>query len=155
MNYVFAFALGIGFAAGLRSLTPPAVVAWSAHLGWLNFSNSPLAFMGSTITVAIFSLLAVVELIGDLRPSTPKRTAPMPLIARIVMGGLCGACVCAASNQSLIIGAILGTLGGVIGAFAGYEVRRKLVAALNVKDIFIALLEDFVTIGLAYFFVWR
>jgi uncharacterized membrane protein len=152
MNYIFAFALGIGFAAGLRALTPPAVVAWAAHLGWLNLNNSPLAFMGSMITVVIFSLLAVLELIGDVRPSTPKRTAPMPLIARILMGGLCGACLCAASNQSLIIGAILGALGGVIGAFTGYEVRRKLVTALNIKDIFIALLEDLVTIGLACFF---
>ncbi len=155
MNYVFAFALGIGFAAGLRALTPPAVVAWAAYLGWSNLNNSPLAFMGSIITVVIFSLLAIVELIGDLRPSTPKRTAPMPLIARVLMGGLCGACLCAASNQSLIIGAILGALGGVIGAFAGYEVRRKLVSALNIKDIFIALLEDLVTIGLACFFVSR
>jgi uncharacterized membrane protein len=155
MNYVFVFALGIGFAAGLRSLTPPAVMTWAAHLGWLNLNNSSLAFMGSTIAVVIFSLLAVGELIADLLPQTPKRTAPAPLVARILMGALCGVCVCAASNQSLIVGAILGALGGVIGAFAGYEVRRKLVAALNIKDIFIALLEDLVTIGLACFFVTR
>jgi uncharacterized membrane protein len=155
MNYVFVFALGIGFAAGLRSLTPPAVVAWVAHLGWLNLSNSPLAFMGSTIALVIFSLLAVGELIADLLPSTPKRTAPVGLTARILMGGLCGASVCAAGNQSLIIGAILGGVGGVIGAFTGYEIRRKLVAALNVKDIFVALVEDLVTIGLASFFVSR
>jgi uncharacterized membrane protein len=155
MSYVFAFALGIGFAAGLRSLMPPAVVAWAAHLGWLNLNNSPLAFMGSTIALVIFSLLAVGELIADLLPQTGKRTAPVPLLARILMGGLCGACFCAASNQSLIIGAILGGLGGVIGAFAGYEVRRKLVTALNIKDIFIALLEDLVTIGFACFFVTR
>ena len=57
MNYVFAFALGIGFVAGLRALTPPAVVAWAAHLGWLHLNNSPLAFVGSTIAVIIFSLL--------------------------------------------------------------------------------------------------
>ncbi len=155
MNYVFVLALGIGFTAGLRSLSPPAVVAWAAHLGWLNLNNSPLAFMGSIITVVIFSLLAVFELIGDLRPSTPKRTAPAPLTARIIMGALCGVCICAASNQSLIIGAILGAIGGVIGAFAGYEIRRKLVAALSIKDIFVALLEDAVTIGLALFFTTR
>jgi uncharacterized membrane protein len=155
MNYVFAFALGIGFTAGLRSLTPPAVVAWAAHLGWLNLNNSPLGFMGSTIAVVIFSILAVVELIGDLRPSTPKRTSPVPLVARILMGALCGACLCAAANQSLIIGAILGAVGGVIGAFTGYEIRRKLVAGLNIKDVFIALLEDLVTIGLACFLVSR
>src|SRR4030095_13444296 len=155
MNYVLLFAFGIGFAAGLRSLTPPAVVAWAAYLGWLNLSNSPLAFMGSIIAVIIFSLLASFELFADLQPSTPKRTAPMPLIARIVMGGLCGACVCAAGNQSLIIGAIVGAVGGLIGAFAGYEIRKRLVSALNIKDVFIALLEDLVTIGLACLLVSR
>ncbi len=155
MNYVILLTLVIGFAAGLRSLTPPALVAWAAHLGWLNLSNSPLAFMGSTIAVVIFSLLAVFELISDLRPQTPKRTGPVPLIARIIMGGLCGACVCSAANQSLIVGAILGAIGAVIGAFIGYEIRRRLVAALNIKDIFIALFEDFVTIGAAYFVVMR
>ena len=153
MNYIFVFALGLGFAAGLRSFTPPAVVAWAAHIGWLNLNNSPLAFMGSIITAVIFSLLALFELFLDLQPSTPKRTAPFPLVARILTGGLCGACLCAASNQSLIIGAILGAFGGVIGAFAGYENRRRLVAALNIKDVFVALLEDLVTIGLACFFV--
>src|SRR5207253_6881381 len=155
MSYIFALAFGVGVAAGLRSLTPPAVVAWAAHLGWLNLNNSPLAFMGSIITVVIFSILALFELFVDLQPSTPKRTAPVPLGARILMGGLCGACLCTASNQSLIIGAILGAIGGVIGAFAGYEIRRKLVSALNIKDIFMGLLEDLITIGLAYFFVSR
>ena len=155
MNYTFEFAFGIGFAVGLRAFTPPAIVAWAAHLRWLNLNNSLLAFMGSTIAVVIFSLLAVFELIGDLRPQTPKRTAPVPLVARILMGGLCGACLCVTSHQSLIVGAILGGIGGLIGAFAGYETRRRLVAALNIKDTFIALLEDLVTIGLAYFFVTR
>jgi len=65
---------GWAFAAGLRALTPPAVVAWAAYLGWLNLHNSPLAFMGSIITAVIFSLLALFELFGDLQPSTPKRT---------------------------------------------------------------------------------
>ena len=155
MNYALAFAFGIGFTAGLRSLTPPAVVAWAAHLGWLNLNNSPLAFMGSIIAAVIFSLLAVLELIGDLRPSTPKRTALVPLIARILTGALCGACLCAATSQSVIIGAILGGVGGIIGAFAGYEIRRRLVAALKTKDSFIAVLEDLVTIGLACFFTSR
>ena len=153
MNYIFAFALGVGFAAGLRALVTPAVVAWAAHLGWLNLNNSPLAFMGATITAVIFSLLAVFELIGDLRPQTPKRTALVPLAARIVTGGLCGACLCAAAGQSLGIGIVFGGIGAVIGAFAGYELRRRLVAALNIKDIFVALVEDLVTIGLACFFV--
>jgi len=151
MNYIIVVTLVIGFAAGLRSLTPPALVAWAAHLGWLNLHNSPLAFMGSTIAVVIFSILALFELIGDLLPQTPKRTAPAPLIARITMGTLCGVCVqYAASNQTWIAGAILGAVGAVIGAFVGYNIRKRLVAALKVKDVFIALLEDLITISLAY-----
>jgi uncharacterized membrane protein len=156
MNYILLFSLGIGVAAGLRAFTPPAVVAWAAHIGWLNLNDSPFAFMGSTAAVIIFSLLAVLELIGDVRPQTPKRTAPMPLIARIVTGGFCGACIqYAATNQGWVGGALAGAAAAVIGAFAGYEIRKRLVEGLNTKDIFIALLEDLVAIGLACLFVTR
>ncbi len=154
-NYVFAFALGIGFVAGLRSLTAPAAVSWAAHLGWLNLRGSPLAFMGSAVAVAIFSLAAIAEYVTDLLPKTPRRTKPGPLIGRIVMGGLSGACLCASANQSLLLGAVLGGIGGVIGTFAGYQSRTRLVNSLKVKDAFIAIPEDLVAIALAYFFVSR
>ena len=154
-NYIFAFAVGIGIVAGLRSLTAPAVVAWAAHLGWLNLNGSPLAFMGSKVAVALFSLLAIGELIADKMPGTPSRTALVPLLARILVGGLCGASVCASADQSLLIGALLGGMGGVIGAFGGYEIRRRLVKTLNIKDIYIAIPEGLIAIGLACFLVSR
>jgi uncharacterized membrane protein len=154
-NYILGFAIGIGVVAGLRSLTGPAVVAWAAYLGWLNLRGGSLAFMGSIAAVAIFSMLAIGELFADKLPKTPKRTAVVPLVARILLGGFCGACLCASADQSLILGAILGALGGVIGAFGGYELRRRLVSSLNVKDVFIALLEDLIALGLAFVLVWR
>jgi len=101
--------------AGLRSLTAPAVVAWGAHLGWLNLHGSPLAFIGSTTAVAILSVLAIGELIADKLPMIPKRTAPAPLMGRVVTGGFCGACLCAAVGKSLLAGALLGGIGGVVG----------------------------------------
>jgi uncharacterized membrane protein len=153
LNYVFLLAFGIGIVAGLRSLTAPAVVAWGAHLGWLNLNGSPLAFMGSTAAVAIFSLLAIGELIADKLPATPKRTAPAPLIARIITGGLCGACLCAAEAKASLAGALLGGIGGVIGAFLGYNTRRRL--DLHIKDVAVALCEDVVAVGLALFLVSR
>ena len=155
MNYLFAFAIGIGLVAGLRSLTAPAVVAWAAHLGWLNLHGSPLAFMESTAAVILFSIFAIGELIVDKLPMTPKRTALVPLVARIVTGGLCGASLCAAAGQSLGIGIILGGIGSVIGAFAGYEIRRRLVNNLRTKDIFVAICEDLVAVALACFLVSR
>jgi len=153
MNYVFVFAIGIGIVAGLRSLLAPAVVAWAAHFDWLNLHGSPLAFMGSTAAVAIFSIFAVGELIADKLPKTPKRTAPAPLLARFLMGGLCGASFCAVAGKSLVVGALLGGIGGVIGAFVGYETRRRLVNNLHTKDLFVAIGEDLVAVALACFFV--
>lgn len=141
--------------AGLRSLTAPAVVARGAHLGWLNLLGSPLGFMSSTAAVAIFSLLAIGELVADKLPMTPKRPAPAPLLARVVTGGPCGGCICAAAGKSLIAGALLGGTGGVIGAFLGYEVRRRLVNNLHIKDFVVAVCEDLLAIGLAFFLVSR
>jgi uncharacterized membrane protein len=150
---IFVLALAIGIVAGLRSLTAPAVVAWAAHLNWLNLHGSPLAFMASTAAVVIFSVLAFGELIADKLPSTQKRTAPAPLVARIITGGLCGACLCAPTGQPLVVGALLGAMGGVIGAFLGYGIRRRL--DLYTKDFLVAICEDVVAVGLAVFLVSR
>jgi uncharacterized membrane protein len=153
MNHVLLLALLIGIVAGLRSLTAPALVSWAAHIGWMNLQGTPLAFMGSTAAVGIFTLLAILELIGDVLPKTPARTTPVPLIARIVMGGLCGACIYAAGAATPLVGAIVGIIGAVIGTYGGYHIRRSLVNGLKVKDIMIAIPEDIIAIALAYFVV--
>lgn len=149
LNVVFLLAIGIGVVAGLRSMTAPAIISWAATTGWLNLHGSPFAFMGSTVTAVILSLLAVGELIADKLPVTPKRTALAPLLARIVVGGLCGACFCAAAHQPLVIGALFGGAGAVAGAFGGYTVRKNLVGKLKIKDVLVAIPEDFIAIGLA------
>jgi uncharacterized membrane protein len=136
----------VGFFAGLRSLTAPAATAWAAHLGWLRLDR-PLSLIGSVPSVAIFTLLAAVELVADKLPKTPNRTAPAPLIARIVTGGLIGACVAAGGGQTFILGAVLGAVAGVVGAFASYQTRMRLVKSLGVPDIYVALLEDLVTVA--------
>jgi uncharacterized membrane protein len=150
-----ALALAIGFVAGLRSMTAPAAVSWAACLGWIDLHGSPLQWMGSRIAVAIFSVAAVAELVADKLPKTPSRTAPGPLIARIVLGGLAGACLAISASGSWLMGAVLGGIGAVIGAFAGYEARRRLVRGLGVKDAVVAVAEDLVAIGLAYMVATR
>jgi uncharacterized membrane protein len=155
MNYVFILAVGIGIVAGLRSLTAPAVVAWAAHIGWLDLHSSRLAFMGSTFAVAIFSVLALGELIADKLPWMSNRTAPAPLLARFLTGGLCGACLCAAAGQSLIVGALNGGIWAGVEAFLGYEIRKRLVSNLHTKDFVVAICEDLVAIALAVFVVSR
>lgn len=153
MNLLFAF--GIGIVAGLRSMTAPALVAWAAHLGWLHVQNSVLAFMGSTWAVIIFSVLAVAELVADLLPRTPARTAPVGLIARIVTGAFSGASVATSALTVLWIGAVVGSVGAILAAFAGYSARRALVRVLQVPDFVIAIPEDIMAIALGLFCVSR
>jgi uncharacterized membrane protein len=154
-TYVLFLAFAIGIVSGMRSLTAPAVSAWAARRNWLNLAGSRLAFMGSPAAVAIFTVLAVVELIADKLPSTPSRIQPVGLIARFVCGALSGACVGKSAGQTLAYGAILGAIGGIAGAFAGYQWRTGLVRALKVPDFAIALLEDIIAIGGGLFIVTR
>lgn len=149
----FVSAFGMGIVAGLRAMTAPAMVSWAAALGWLNLQGTPLSFMGSRVSVAILTLAALGEYVNDLLPKTPSRTAPGPLIARIILGGLSGACLCAAARQSLVVGALAGGVGGVLGAFGGYQARTRLASGLKAKDAFIAIPEDLVAIGLGLLFV--
>ena len=142
-------ALTIGFVAGLRSLTAPAAVSWAAWDGGLNLQGTPLEFMGSGVAVAIFTLAALAEYVADKLPRTPNRTSAGPLIGRIVLGGLSGAALSVASGSSLLAGAVLGGLGAVLGAYAGYHARRRLVTRLRVKDIVVAPGEDLIAVLLA------
>jgi uncharacterized membrane protein len=148
-------AAGIGVIAGLRSMTAPAVVAWAAYLGWIHLQGSPLSFMGSIWVVGLFTLAALAEFVVDQLPQTPARTAPGPLLARIVTGGLCGSCLAVAGGQSLLAGALLGAVGGVAGAFVGYQARTGLVRGLHVPDRVIAIPEDLIAVVLGVLFVSR
>ena len=154
-SHVLLLAFGIGIITGLRSLTSPAVIAWAAHQGWLSLQGASLSFLGSTAAVATLTILAVVELVTDKLASTPARTKPLGLSARILLGGLSGAAVALAGRQSAAVGCALGAAGGVVGAFTGYQVRTGLVRALKVPDIVIAVLEDLVAVAGALFIVTR
>ena len=151
---VLLLAFLIGAIAGLRALTAPAAVAW-AGFGHGILNHTSLRFMGRLPTAIIFAALAALELVADQLPTTPSRLAPTGLISRIVTGGLSGACLAAADAESIAVGAGLGAVGGVVGAFAGYHARRGLVRALKVRDLPIALLEDAIAIGGAIFIVTR
>jgi len=147
---VLLLALLIGVVAGLRSLTAPAVVAWAAFMGWIDLHGTWASWMANIITVIVFTVLAVGELVNDKLPKTPARTAPPIFAARIVMGGLAGAVLGAWPHWTFTaLGA--GVIGAVLGTLGGYQARKRLVAASGGRDLPVALLEDAVAIlgGLA------
>ncbi len=105
--------------------------------------------------LAFFTLLAIVELVADKLPKAPARTAPPGLIARIVFGGLCGVALAISVGGSLIIAAIVGVIGALVGTFAGYNIRHALVARAHLPDLAVALVEDLVAIAGGFLIVSR
>jgi uncharacterized membrane protein len=141
---IYLLALLIGVIAGLRAMTAPAAVSWGAWLGWLPVAGSWASFMSHWIAVAIFTLLAIGELITDQLPSTPSRKVPMQFGGRIVMGAFCGAVVGATAGMTAG-GLVAGAIGAVIGTLGGADLRARMAAAFG-KDPPAALIEDAVAI---------
>jgi uncharacterized membrane protein len=146
-SHVLLFAFLIGFIAGLRTFVAPAAIAWGSHLSWFFIVDTPFAFMAATNAGVIFIWLMIIELFGDKFRSMPKRTSPLPLIARILSGAFCGAFLAAAGGLYTPLGAIFGAIGAVAGTFGGYRARIGLVKAIRCPDFVIAILEDAVAIG--------
>ncbi len=141
MTWLIAIPL-LGLVTGMRTLTAMAVLCWFAYAGDLSVDDTWAFWAGKLITAIVFTVLAIGEYIVDKLPKTPDRTAPGPLIARLVFAGLVGAIVAAGLNGSGIEGVILCVGGALVGAFAGFLIRRELVLRLKSKDWPVALVED-------------
>lgn len=154
-NLLLLLAFAMGFIAGLRALTGPAVICWMAHLGVIHLEGSRLSFLATTPAVAVFTLLAVLEIVNDKLPKAPPRTAAVSLGARIMMGILSASALAMAGGGSTPLAAVLGFLGAVCGTYGGYFARTRAVRALKSPDFVIALVEDAVAIAGAIFLVSR
>lgn len=149
----------IGGASGLRSLTGIAIVTIVAqrgwpHLGWLHLAGTGLSFLAKPVAMYIFALLAICELIADKLPIIPPRIQPGPLAARFLLAALCGTALALAAGMQWILPAAISGICAVLGAYAGYWLRRG-ITSRGVKDLPIALLEDATAILLALFAVSR
>ena len=141
MTWLIAIPL-LGLVTGMRTLTAMMVLCWFAHGGYLPVDETWAFWAGKLVTAVVFTVLAIGEYIVDKLPKTPDRTSPGPLIARLVFAGLVGAIVAAGLNGSGIEGVILCVGGALVGAFAGFLIRRELVLRLKSKDWPVAVVED-------------
>src|SRR6202011_4229613 len=139
-SYTPALAVGIGAVAVLRAFAAPAVLAWAAKRRWIRLGNSPFATIISAKASTRLTDLAVSELIADKLPFTPSRLKAEPLASRVVSGAICGATIYGVVKRPLTEGAVLGGLGAIAGAFAGYHMRKRL--SRDMPDLGVAVLED-------------
>jgi uncharacterized membrane protein len=128
-----AIAFGIGFVAGLRSMTAPAAVALAKH--------SPL--LGP-----LFVVFAFAEYVIDKLPTTPSRLRLPSIVLRPLSGALCA--------WFLVGGyaaAAAGVAGAFVGAVAGAKWRGYFAQTGKISDLPVGIVEDLVSIALAYLVV--
>ncbi len=165
---LFSLAFLLGVFNGLRTMTPVAVLCWGAHLGWFSLAHTPFFFLAQPVSLIVFSLLAVGEFVGDKLPKTPARTEFVGLAARVAFAAACGAVLAAVAGlspfgsagqsrfmASWLLSAFAGGVGGFIGTYAGFLLRRALTRSAGLPDFPVALVEDLVAVGGSLFVVSR
>lgn len=139
-SYSPALAVGIGVVAGLCAVTAPAVLAWTVGHGRVRLGSSLFVTILSGTASKRIADFAVSELIADKLPFTPSRLNAAPFSTRIVSGAICGATIYGVVERPLTQGAVLGGLGAIAGAVAGYHKWKRL--SRDMPDLAAALLED-------------
>jgi uncharacterized membrane protein len=128
----------IGAATGLRAQTGLTTVTLGAR------STSLPAILRRQLVRRLFVGLGVVEYVGDKLPSTPNRTEPAGLGARIGLGALSGALLARSNRGSA---AIVAAGAAAAGAFGGQAARAKL--AKRVPPLAAGVIEDAIAIGVS------
>lgn len=143
MNAASQRALCIGIVAGMRSMMPLALLAWSrerpAETSTPSNKTSPLQLLTG--------VAAIGEIIADKLPAAPSRLAGGPFVGRLAIGAIAGAIISRRYNQPAIPGAVRGAIGAGFGAIAGYS-ARMLLAQTFLSDMPLAIVEDGVALSL-------
>jgi uncharacterized membrane protein len=119
----------LGFIAGLRTFTAPAVLRLLRH-------PDKAAY--------VLAALAVAEYAGDLNPKAPPRTAWFALCGRALSGAYCGWAL-EDSSDAATANALLGATGAVVGAYVGLAARRRGMELFGAAPA--ALVEDLAAIA--------
>lgn len=142
----------LGFDAGLRSMTPLAILALRQPdapriAGWKRWSPMRHGWSRAALVAA-----GLGEVVADKLPETPSRIKPGPLAGRAVMGGIAGLAIASTHHgaPAYLAGATIGAAGAITGSYAGYHVRKAIVEQTSLPDPVVALSEDAIAIALGW-----
>ena len=93
---------------------------------------------------AALNAFAAMELVGDMLPFIPDRTAPGPLAGRMAAGAMIGSAVHASAGQNRVAGAIIGAATAWGAAHATFHLRRVLSDRMH--PALAAVVEDAIMI---------
>ena len=140
----------MGFAAGLRSQIPLASIARAVAQGEITAPSGPLGTpLRSKRGRQILLVAAVVEAVVDKTPLASSRLKRSALLGRIGSGAISAATLAQTQGTPVAGAAIRGAAGAGIGSVFGYLFRTVVGRVTGLPDLFVALAEDAVAIGLA------
>jgi uncharacterized membrane protein len=125
--------IGLGKATGLRSTWGLAGPVLSGTAG-------------RAARVAVVAAL-VGEALGDKHPAVPDRLSTVGFAPRLVSGALGAAALARRDGVPVLVPALAGATGAVVGAVAGTRWRK--LAGGRIPDWQAGLVEDVVALGLA------
>jgi uncharacterized membrane protein len=147
---VIARAVVAGIATGLRSQVVFPVLARAAARGdFAKHAKPPIGWLRTPWAERLTTLGASGELVADKLPTTPARIEPQPLIGRLAFGAMAGALLTWDARRSWVEGAVAGAAGALVGSFAGYWARKRIVEMSGLPDPVVAVAEDATAVGLA------
>jgi uncharacterized membrane protein len=140
--------VGLGLLAGMRTTSAPAIASHIlSHHHSRRLAKSPLKFMQSDNVALALKVFAVGELIGDKMPNTPNRIKPAGVVFRCLAGSLAGASIYKATGNSILTGAVLGSVVALGSTFGSYFLRKDVVSKTHVLDPIIGAIEDALVVG--------
>jgi uncharacterized membrane protein len=132
----------LGAATGLRSqISMASAVVFAAQR-----PRTP-AWLRAKPARPVALTLALGELVADKLPSTPKRTEPLGLGARIGLGALSSGILASSAGQGGPVPVLVGAVAAVGAAFGGMTARAAL--ARHLPPVAVAVTEDILAATLA------
>lgn len=152
-------AFGLGLVTGMRSLRGIAALAveqkddtrgWlRSHPYWKARHRQPIAdALRSPLLTNALRTGALAEGVADKQDEMPDRIDPLPLLGRVVIGGLVGAAVAELAGEDEKLGAAaVGAAGALSGAYGAWYARRVITRKYDVDDKLVGLAEDAIAFG--------
>ena len=140
----------LGFAAGLRSQVPVALLAIETQRGVFDPGTGRLARRFGSNEGVLGAVLAFAgEVVADKLPATPPRTTTGPFLQRLATGGAVGAAVHYDAGRPRALGALLGAAGAGAGAWAGSRARGLAAERTSLPGPLLGATEDLFAVALA------
>lgn len=139
----------LGYAVGVRSMTPLAALSWGAGAGEISLKGTPFQFLANPKVTLGLTVAAAGEMLADKLPFVPSRTNPYPLAFRVLNGAVTGAVLFESEDEPVAVGAAVGAAGAVIGSFAGYWLRTLLQKQAGMPNLVAGIVGDVQSVSLS------